>query len=114
MEILNKIPITEWPDWIDCILVILIILMFMTVLGAFMTGCSSKLMNTKIPDVFFIIGIATCVLTLGVCIGRNYFKNPTGRYQYEVTIDDSVPFNEVMERYNIVSQRGEIYVLEEK
>lgn len=47
-------------------------------------------------------------------MSQSYFKSETGKFRYEVTIDDSVPFNEVMEKYKVISQRGEIYVLEEK
>lgn len=33
---------------------------------------------------------------------------------YEVTIDDSVSITEFVERYNIIEQRGSIFVIEEK
>ena len=39
---------------------------------------------------------------------------PTGEYQYEVLIDDTTSFTEITEKYNIVEQRGEIFVLEDK
>lgn len=34
--------------------------------------------------------------------------------QYEVTISDDVSFTEFTEKYNIIEQRGEIYVVQEK
>lgn len=34
--------------------------------------------------------------------------------QYEVTVDDSVSMNEFYEHYNVVEQRGDIFVVEEK
>ena len=37
-----------------------------------------------------------------------------GRTQYECTIDDSVSFAEVYEKYKVIEQRGEIWVLEDK
>lgn len=43
-----------------------------------------------------------------------YDKEPTGRYQYECTIDDSASFNDVMEYYNVIEQRGDIWILEDK
>ena len=39
---------------------------------------------------------------------------PTGRYRYEVTIDDSVNFTDVYERFEVIEQRGDIWVLEDK
>lgn len=37
-----------------------------------------------------------------------------GKYIYEVTIDESVNFNEVYEKYEIISQNGKIYTIKEK
>lgn len=34
--------------------------------------------------------------------------------QYEVILDDSVSMNEFCEHYNVVEQRGDIFVVEEK
>ena len=34
--------------------------------------------------------------------------------QYEVILDDSVSMNEFCEHYNVVKQRGDIFVVEEK
>ena len=39
---------------------------------------------------------------------------PTGRYKYEVTIDESVQFIDIYDKYEVVEQRGEIWVLEDK
>lgn len=39
---------------------------------------------------------------------------PTGRYKYEVTVDESVRFTDIYEKYEVVEQRGEIWVLEDK
>lgn len=35
----------------------------------------------------------------------------TGRYEYKVTIDDSVSMVEFLEKYEIVSQEGKIYTI---
>ena len=40
-------------------------------------------------------------------------KNLTG-YEYELTIDDNVSMKEVYKRYEIVEQRGDIWVLRDK
>ena len=39
---------------------------------------------------------------------------PTGRYQYECTIDDGASFTDIMNNYIVVEQRGDIWVLEDK
>lgn len=38
----------------------------------------------------------------------------TGRNKYEVILDDSVSANEIYEKYKIIEQRGEIWVIEDK
>ena len=37
-----------------------------------------------------------------------------GKYQYEIIIDDNTSFTEVTEKYDIIEQRGEIFVVEER
>lgn len=39
---------------------------------------------------------------------------PTGRYKYEVTIDESVDFIDIYKNYDVIEQRGQIWVLEDK
>ena len=39
---------------------------------------------------------------------------PTGRYKYEVKINDSTTFKEVTDNYKIIDNRGEIWMLEDK
>lgn len=34
--------------------------------------------------------------------------------QYEVTINKTIPFKEIMDKYDFIEQRGDIYVLREK
>ena len=41
-------------------------------------------------------------------------QTETGRYRYEATIDDSVSFLDLQERYNVIEQNGRIWVLEDK
>ena len=38
----------------------------------------------------------------------------TGRYKYEATIDKDVPFTEVYKKYDVVKQKGDIWVLRDK
>lgn len=41
-------------------------------------------------------------------------KYPTGEYEYECVIEDSVSMTEFCKRYEIVDQRGKIYIIREK
>ena len=39
---------------------------------------------------------------------------PTGRYKYEVLIDETVSVTELYEKYEIVGQDGKIWIIEDK
>lgn len=39
---------------------------------------------------------------------------PTGRYEYKVLIDDSVPMTEFYEKYDLISVEGQIYIIRDK
>ena len=66
---------------------------------------------------YFIFSIIVGVLfgTIGGCfVGTN---SPTGDdaiTRYEVMIDDSVSMNDFYEKYEIIDQKGKIFIVEEK
>ena len=65
------------------------------------------------------LGILSGILTsgLGVLIGcllSVEFGPFTETKRYEVMFNDEIPIVEVMENYNIIEQRGQIFVLEDK
>ena len=57
-----------------------------------------------------------CLVALVICMIQTIRSEdiPTDRYKYEVTIDESVQFTDIYERYEVVERRGEIWVLEDK
>ena len=67
-----------------------------------------------------LVGVLTGVilsLFIGPLFGGVIFDYPAvteTTIQYEVTIDDSVSLTEFYEHYNVIEQRGQIFVVEEK
>lgn len=63
-------------------------------------------------------GIAIWVGTLFIFfLGSIFFVSQgrkTNRTRYECLIDDTTPFVEVAENYDVVSQRGDLWILEDK
>lgn len=60
----------------------------------------------------FVVSFACAFVTLmifGLYSGMTKYE--TGRYEYKVTIDDSVSMVEFLEKYEIVSQEGKIYTI---
>ena len=81
-----------------CISAILVIIGFI---------CDSK-WSTIIGGILFLI---TCIVIGTVDLEKS--KN-TGQYKYEATIDEDVPFTEVYKKYDVVKQKGDIWVVKDK
>lgn len=65
----------------------------------------------------WVLGFSLVVLALilcGICCYGLFAKVESGRNRYECLIDDTVPFVEVAETYDVVSQRGDLWILEDK
>ena len=62
-----------------------------------------------IGTVIFIAAIA-----LAKCSDADIFQVPNGKFKIEATFTDDYPFLSVMEEYNVIEQRGDIFVLEPK
>ena len=69
--------------------------------------CDSK-WSTIIGGILFLISCIT------MCIVDLEKSKNTGRYKYEATIDEDVPFTEVYKKYDVVKQKGDIWVLKDK
>lgn len=65
-------------------------------------------------DFCAIIGIVLLVACGATTFIGCVFNRPSGRYQYECLIDDTVPYTEIYDKYNVIEQRGSIWVLEDK
>ena len=89
------------------------------------------------PTPVFIIGLIMIVISIAVILIGILFENgicaaigiiaimasiaiplfiqqPTGRYEYECIIDESVDFVDIYEKYKVIEQRGDIWVLKDK
>lgn len=105
ITILNKTAITGLPSWIiTSATIILIIGMIAFVISLIMVDW--PIWTAIVPFISAVFIATTCVL-LSLII-------KTGEYRYECIIDDSVSYNEVVENYKIIEQRGDIWVLEDK
>lgn len=103
MTILNTIPITELTFF--AILVIGIgVLCFAIMAG----GAAAN--NSVVATVGAILVIVDFFFALISClVFKVPFEEPTGRYKYEVTIEDI----KAVRNYEIIEQRGDIYTIKE-
>ena len=108
VTILNTIPVTGLPIWliivciIACIAFVLFDAMIITDVVVF------KRKTRKILIVIFTI-LAITAPTLFGYLNSIY---ETGHYYYECVIEDTASFNEIMNTYEVVDQRGDIWVFE--
>lgn len=67
--------------------------------------------GTRITSIIcaLIFGSFILMIGVGLCVEYNTFHT-----EYEVTIDDSVGFNEFTDRYEIVSQDSDVYTVIER
>lgn len=109
INVLNVTQIMESPSW-AVLLIIFGILCLCIVTPLILTSLEiDKIMPAIIGCILAIIGF------ISFRIGIQYLGTvQTGKYKYEVTIDKDVSFTELNSKYNIIEQRGDIYVLEDK
>jgi len=107
IEILNQTEIMTDPGWLP----------WVAILGAFaifilIASILAIWLDLDGLGIVYSVLIAIAYIFLMASIFAETV--PSGRYKYEATIDESVNFTELYEQYDIVEQRGEIYILEDK
>ena len=108
IEILNKTEIMTMSD-VNAMWTLILIFggLICIVVSAFLISCHDAfIFGVIFGIVAFFSGFVVCEATEQ--------SEPTGRYQYECTIDESVTFEDVLENYNVVEQKGKLWILEDK
>lgn len=109
IDILNKTEIMNSPSWGLIFVVVgdlLIVIGLVLLANGANDGCGPM----------FVFGLFACVISACLIISALVNTNtiPTGCYRYEVTIDDSVSFLDLQEKYDVIEQNGKIWTLEDK
>lgn len=104
ITVLNTTAVTGLPTWVS----VLAFVIFATGLIVFAV---SMILDGPVYVTAYSLMIGLIVMFV---YGILNYTVKTGEYRYECTIDDSVSYNEVVENYKIVEQRGDIWVLEDK
>ena len=109
VDILNIEEISAVPLWVDVIGIIAVMVFAISLIILLISVY-------KLWNVSFIVSIITTLISFIfiIILGVNDIEEPTGRYRYEATIDDSVSITEVYDRYKVVERRDDIWILEDK
>lgn len=108
INILNQTEIMEYTCEQNIFYSVLVIVLFISAILFVIGLVGSFKWSGIIGGILFLITIIT-IGTVNVEKSKN-----TGRYKYEVTIDDDVPFTEIYKKYDVVEQKGDIWVLKDK
>lgn len=108
VTILNTTPVTGLPMWliIVCIIACVAFVVFDAMIITDVVVFKRK--TRKILIVIFTILAITAPTLFGHL--NNIYE--TGHYYYECVIEDTASFNEIMNTYEVVDQRGDIWVFE--
>ena len=109
MTVLNTIELTTQPGW-PIVLSVMSLIAFGISLAFLLTSCDSNVLFTL--NLLATIATLGCFLYFG--IEAPDYAVPSGKYRYEVILNENVSFHEIASKYDIIEQRGEIFVLEEK
>ena len=108
VDILNIEEISAVPEWIDITIIIAVIVFIISIIILFI--------SYNLWNVSFIVSIITMLISFIfiMVLGANGIEEPTGRYRYEATIDESVSITEIYDHYKVVDRRGDIWILEDR
>lgn len=104
MTIVNQYPVLEsGPAWLGLLLGIC-------------CAVSALIAVLALSDKMYGIAIGTGIFWALSLIGLILVIHgkETGRSRYECAIDDTTSFIEIMENYDVVDRRGDIWILEDK
>ena len=109
VDILNIEEISAVPLWVDVIVIIAVMVFTISLIILLISVY-------KLWDVSFMVSIITMLISFIfiMVLGANDIEEPTGKYRYEATIDESVSITKIYNRYKVVDRRGDIWILEDK
>lgn len=104
MTIVNQYPVVEsGPAWLGLLLGICCVVGGLIIILAL----SDKMYGMAIwTGVFWAISLIGLIVVI--------HGKETDRFRYECLIDDTTPFVEVVENYDIVGRRGDLWILEDR
>lgn len=96
------------PTWV---LIVIIAIIVIPAVASLIGEIQDKDLLSTIGHISLIFGLCVA-LVMGTKIRQT--TNQIDYIEYEVLVDDSVSFTEFNEKYEIVSQKGKVYIIREK
>lgn len=108
ITVLSENEIMNMPTWTLVITIIGFIIFAISFM--IFAICSNKIIQT----IFAINSICCFIFYIFGLFCMTFIENPTGKYEYKVTISDEINLVEFNEKYEIINQEGLIYTIKEK
>ena len=109
VEILTQTEVIQKSDWEH--MIILTGVTFMVV-GIIIMLIGAVFNYFKVIIYGIIFTIVSFVVTFFIC--STMPEEPSGRYEYQVTIGNNVSFTEFYQKYEIIDQNGKIWTIRDK
>lgn len=109
IEILSQTEIMQNSDFASTIITVGVVFVMFGVLVAMLGDIFN---HSKV----ILFGVIFAILSAAVAffISDTAPKEPSGRYEYQVTIGDDVSFTDFYQKYEIIDQDGKIYTIRDK
>lgn len=111
VEILYSEPIME-PGIFFNVAVVFVVIAF----GVFVAGriAEENYYNKKITKILHILIFIAVGAAIGFGVADSSHQVESDRYRYEVIVLEEASITEFYKKYEIIEQRGEIWVIEDK
>ena len=90
---------------------------FLLIIGIGMIALGVFIIPDNDKNIIGVIVVLIILLSIGVgSLVSAFHTKPVYKEvsQYEVLLDETVPFHEIYDKYDIIEQRGQIFVLRDK
>lgn len=111
ITILNQSEIMTKPEWTQTVAIISMILMLVFLFASLCFLITDK---EKLGFAMSLLMILSAIASLTFITLEENIEIPTGKYEYQVIIDDNVSLNEFIEKYEIINIDGKLYTIKEK
>lgn len=107
ITILTQHPIAKY---VGQVWFVLLVILFVVGIGCIIGGLTAKVLRT------FVFGWICLLLMLPAGVLAKIYtpKVETGRYEYQVLLDETVDINELVSHYDIIGQDGLIWIIQDK
>ena len=111
ITILNQTEIMATPQWLEIATLVTAIAVVIPVLCVLMSIINEEDLLYKI---FMDTTIISAVLFISSLITGSVIHIPTGKYIYNVTVNEDVSLTDFYEKYEVVEVNGKIWTIQEK